>query len=214
MILQWKDLAECYGNKINNYKINFETAGRTTFALLFCSKYTYQEHSMMESSNGVHAEEKLLETDMWKKEIPKALKDSTELSGSRIIVTMVINRSPCELCSPYLISALNRLHYDFPVQFEKSCFILASKGYYEDKKFKIATKVSTLKKLKMAGWRLCVLQTGDKISKRGYGLLKALTYANLTTQLSDVYQNTGVSWDEVECASMHIIDENGVQIKM
>jgi hypothetical protein len=176
MILNWDDFSCFYSdgfNNLNQYKSKFEAASQTTFALLCCS-YAHEGHLLKPSiSNCVHAEQNLLQSDMWTTQIPLALSNWNELND-QIIVTMVINRSPCQICAPLLENALIEFHKKFPLRCDRSRFILACLGAYEDKNFTQFTTINDLIRLKNAGWELAVLEVDRKITERGNILLEGL----------------------------------------
>lgn len=176
MILHWDNFSRYYSdgfNHLNQYRSKFEAAGQTTFALL-CCHYAPAGHLLKPStSNHVHAEQNLLQTEMWTKQIPQALEEWNQFND-KMIVTMVVNRSPCQICAPLLVKALNHLHAQFPLRCEQNRFILAFRGVYEDKNFTHYTTITDLRRLKEAGWELCVLQMGPTLSNRGQMLLEGL----------------------------------------
>lgn len=171
MILHWEQLVLHYGSpEINAYRGRFEEAGQTTYGLL-CCRYSPTEDRLGYSS-GVHAEESLLQSMMWTTHIPKALQNWTP-HDSRIIVTLALNRSPCQSCANLLISALGAMYRNRPTALMNR-FILAAKGAYEDADMTMATTQNDLFRLREAGWELCVLQVGPALSARGYILLEGI----------------------------------------
>jgi hypothetical protein len=164
MILHWDQLVLHYGNQIRTHRRRFETAGQTTYGLL-CCKYVPSDSQLTYSSVD-HAEERLLESESWQAQIPDALEAWTPRSNT-IVVTMVINRSPCRSCTAQLSRALRNLHRRFPVKCDLNRFVLAVRGAYEDSEMVAATTFNDLLRLRGAGWELCALQVGHELSDRG-----------------------------------------------
>jgi len=178
-ILEWSELQLCYGAEIAVYRERFATAGDTTHALL-CCRFT-PSNSRIRSSGGQHAERKLLMSSLWTKEIPTAFANwlPADKSASPIVVTLVINRSPCRDCTGWLVKALTDLQWRFAARVPQGQFLLACRGAYEGKPteagyYEHATTIGDLKLLQDAGWRICVLQVGDELSPSGKQLLQAL----------------------------------------
>lgn len=178
MILHWRDLSSYYGSEIDAHRSFFEQAGQTTYGLLCCRFAPGNERR--EPSRGDHAEQRLLGSALWTREIPAALESWTELNRSPILVSLLINRSPCPMCTAELASALQALERRFPKRFQHAHFVLASRGAYQGKinpqlgYYDEATTVGGLRRLSGAGWKLCVLQTGTELSPSGVQLQQAL----------------------------------------
>jgi hypothetical protein len=171
MLLHWDQMVLHYGAEIGAYRQQFVTAGQTTYALL-CCRFAPGDY-LLRPSSGDHAEARLLESEIWTEQIPQALAD-WDPRGSRIVVTIAINRSPCRNCTQLLVGALNALHRRFPVACDANRFILASRGAYEDSAMQVATTRNDLIRLRDAGWELCVLQVEAALSARGRILLEGL----------------------------------------
>jgi hypothetical protein len=160
MILLWEQLVLHYGAELGAHRWRFEEGHQTTYALL-CCRFAPGGDYLRYNANE-HAEIRLLESDMWTEQIPRALENWTDFS-SRIVVTMAVNRSPCRGCARRLADALMDLHHRFPVRCDRNRFLLASRGAYEDRAMKISTTMASLAALRDAGWELCVLQVGQEV---------------------------------------------------
>src|SRR4051812_41089612 len=119
MLLHWDQLVLHYGHEIMGHRPRFEAAGMTTYGLL-CCRFTPDYRRLSSSPDG-HAEARLLQTKTWRVDLPGALAN-WEPRGSRIVVTMALNRSPCRTCSGELIRALNHLNNEFPARAEANRF--------------------------------------------------------------------------------------------
>jgi len=64
--------------------------------------------------------------------------------------------------------------WNHPVAADRSRFVLASRGNYVGRNLANATKITDLIRLRDAGWEMCVLQVGDRLSARGAELLVAI----------------------------------------
>ena len=164
MILHWLQLELFFGNQISQYAARFQTAGQTTYGLLLCR--SAMQGARLDYSSGEHAEARLLQSSMWREEIPAALEAWTQLDD-RIVVAIVINRSPCGSCTQQLCGALGELGRQFPLRAHSNRFLLASRGAYEDKAMVARTTQNDLHRLNDSGWELAVLQTGDALSRSG-----------------------------------------------
>jgi len=171
MILHWAQLVLHYGPTIDAHRPRFEVAGQTTYGLL-CCRYSPTE-DQLGYSTGAHAEANLLRSALWTTHLPSALRQWTP-HDSPIIVTLVLNRSPCQNCTVLLIDALSALYRDFPARGPGNRFILAAKGAYEDATMATRTTQNDLIRLRDAGWELCVLQVGPNLSARGQILLEGI----------------------------------------
>ncbi len=171
MILYWDELLRYYGPEVDVYYNNFLTAGRATFALL-CARFDPDDYQL-QPSDGDHAEARLLQTSVWTADLPAALAAWTEFSTG-LVITMAINRSPCQNCSALLIAALESVYRRFPVAAERTRFVLASRGAYEDADMQVATTQNDLIRLRDAGWELCVLRAGPRMPFRGNLLLEGI----------------------------------------
>jgi hypothetical protein len=173
MILLWDQLKLHYGDEIRRHKARFEIAGETTYGLLCCrfsptDRFTY-------SRDGEHAEARLLESDVWKVHVDRAL-SSWDPRGSTIVVTVAINRSPCRDCGDLLVKALEDLSRRHPSACDDETgnharFILACRGLYAGRQYILGTRKSLFPRLKEAGWEQCVLQLGKDLPASGKELL-------------------------------------------
>lgn len=178
MILHWKQLPLHYGNKdqFEKHAPKFEKAHQTTYALLCCRFAPGDDRVVANATD--HAERRLLQDPLWN-QVHDAFERWTA-HNDPIVTTMVINRSPCRDCAARLTGALHDLHNRFPVRAERGRFILACRGSYRasGSSYEKDTTVGDLRRLRDAGWELCVLQTGHEIgvqlSGRGQELLQAL----------------------------------------
>jgi hypothetical protein len=175
MRLHWQQLELHYGNsghgghELSLYKQYFMGAGWRTAGLLLCR---YTEDSLMDFSfRGGHAEEQLIDTVLWRRQIPNALKSEGHI-GDMINVCLVINRSPCSLCTNLLVRELYKMRKKRTATRDR--FILAMRGAYEDRDMITATTHNGLSKLNKAGWDICVLQTGSTLPARGKLLLQSV----------------------------------------
>lgn len=171
MILHWDQLPLHYGPELDAHRSHFEEAGQTTFGLL-CCRFSPSD-DRLGYSDGAHAEERLLTSDIWSREIPQAF-EGWMPGGSPIVVTMALNRSPCRVCAARLVQALGALQRRFPLRCEQNRFLLACRGVYEAGSAAQSTSFNDLRRLHAAGWQLCVLQTGARLSNRGQILLDSL----------------------------------------
>lgn len=171
MILHWDQLGLHYGHALlNNHRSQFAEAHQTTYGLL-CCRYSPTEDPLGYSA-GMHAEERLLQSAMWQRHIPQALRHWTP-HDSPVIVTLALNRSPCRRCVEHLIRALAALYRQRPAGLANR-FILVAKGAYEDAEGRQSTTQRDLFRLKNAGWELGVLQVGPTLSARGRILLEGI----------------------------------------
>ena len=111
MILHWDQLVLHYGAGVSIHRTRFEEASQTTYGLL-CCRYSPTEDELG-SSAGAHAEANLLQSTLWRTHLPNALRQWTP-HDSRIIVTLALNRSPCQACAARLVDALGALYREFP----------------------------------------------------------------------------------------------------
>jgi hypothetical protein len=192
MILDWPELLMCYGADIAEYRDRFATAGETTNALL-CCRFT-PSNSRVAASGGAHAERKLLISSLWTREIPEAFANWNPIGSAPIVVTLVINRTPCRACTGTLVKALSVLQWHFAARVPQARFLLACRGAYEGKPneagyYENATTTGDLKVLQDVGWSLCVLKVGDELSPSGRQLLQAL--GNLSDNSKKAVHLTG-----------------------
>lgn len=177
MILDWSELLLCYGADVARYRDRFATAGETTNALL-CCRFT-PSNSGVAASGGAHAERKLLISSLWTSEIPDAFANWEPDGSSPIVVTLVINRTPCRSCTGMLVKALSALQWQFAARVPQGRFLLACRGAYEGRPTEAgycenATTMGDLKALQDVGWSPCVLKVGSELPPSGKQLLQAL----------------------------------------
>lgn len=192
MLLHWNQLEHYYGPEIRAHRSHFHNPGQSTYGLL-CCRFAH-DHTRLAPSSGDHSEERLLQGQLWQ-QISNAVRNWVSYKtdkGSKVIVTMALNRSPCHpRCVPALFSALNQLQTSYSRRFFDSWrFILACRGAYQGTVtdagyFENATTDLDLQRLTDAGWEVCVLQTtlpasgstlepGDALPPSGRSLLQAL----------------------------------------
>jgi len=177
MIMDWQDLVSCYGEELDEYRGHFAEAGETTYGLLCCC--FAPSNARLAASGGEHSERKLLDSPLWTHEIPAALRAWTPLQRSPIVVTMVINRSPCRSCTGALEDALESLQWRFAGGFENARFLLACRGAYQGKVtsagyYENSTTIGGLNRLQKVGWNLCVLRVGETLAPSGKQRLQAI----------------------------------------
>lgn len=170
MILHWQQLPLHFGESIDIHRPHFEMAHRATYGLL-CCRFT-PGNDQIERSSGDHAEQRLLASPLWQVELPRAMEGYSTLQHSKLLVVMVINRSPCPGCSNLLRTALARLQMQYALRFQHSRFVIASLGVYEGSAG--ATTDQNLRALHDAGWELAVLQVGNDLTANGRQLLQGI----------------------------------------
>lgn len=184
MILHWKQILLYYGSEVDAHQSFLERAGQTTYALLLC-RWAPTGEQRLASHQGVHAEQRLLQTPLWTQEIPNALESWSLQDHHPIIITMALNRTPCVDCAAVLTDSLNRLEWKFAMRFQHTRFVLACRGYYQgDYLDPVSGQIRTdrvttdraLKQLQEAGWEVCVLQFADRLPDRGQELLNFLDH--------------------------------------
>ena len=196
MILHWEQIANHYGfgeieikrgkhqgkwvarDYLEQYRKKYLRAENATYGFLF-SPVSFEEIEMTQSGDGKHAEENLMETATWNRDIPVAINNAFEGYSDTFNVIVGINRTPCGNCTSLLVNKLNALHRRFPLRVEKARFILASLGAYrpnETKPQNPRTAIKDLSLLKAAGWELCVLQTGSRLTQNGAVLKETLEH--------------------------------------
>lgn len=176
MILHWQQMVLHYGGAVGVHRHRFERASQATYALL-CCRFAPGEDRLV--ANAVdHAERRLLQSSLWRTEIPEAIAGSSSLDRNKIVVTMAVNRSPCPDCARRLTQSLIDLHHRFPKRMDHARFVLASRGAYQGRVtdagyFGHATTTGDLRRLRDVGWEVCVLQLGGELSPSGQQLLEA-----------------------------------------
>jgi hypothetical protein len=181
---------EYYGDEISPNKDRLKVAGYQTHAMLAC-RWSPTENIAFQNFDGDHAEDQILADRIWRSDIPAAIGSWTDQNPAPMVVTLAINRSPCDRCAGNLAHALHDLHNRFALRTPQQHFLLAMRGYYESQKFMqngkyeetTVTTTGGLKLLKDAGWKLCVLLFDNETSALGSdrrklvrqrGLLQAL----------------------------------------
>lgn len=196
MILHWDQIANHYGygeieikggkhrgkwaaqDYFKHYQKKYLRAARATYGFLF-SPVSFEELERAQSGDGKHAEENLLETDTWKRDIPVAIDNSFQGYTDTFNVILGINRTPCGKCTKLLIEKLDAIYRRFPLRAEKARFILACLGAYkpgETKPEEPRTSVRDLTLLIRAGWEPCVLQTSKSLTQNGAVLKETLEH--------------------------------------
>jgi hypothetical protein len=182
MIITWDSLVECFGPEIDTHRPKFAVSEETTFGLLLSR---YGSTKLRYSYKKTHAEPNLLASDVWRKDIPEALRHWTELDGDNaIVVVMVLSRSPCSTCSELLVQELNELNKVNDLAFDRNSFVLACRGAYNPNPkggpdasvpvSYVSTSNHDLIRLRDVGWGLCVLQVGKQLAPSGEELLLGL----------------------------------------
>src|SRR5207302_1170427 len=80
MILHWERLAQFYGTELHRDRWRFEAAHQSTYALLCCR--LARGDDLVRASAGDHAEARLVETDLWEEDIPRALDPEVRFAGA------------------------------------------------------------------------------------------------------------------------------------
>jgi hypothetical protein len=124
-VLRWADAFRAHppgASEIAELRGVFRVQGYETYAAVTVDG---QLIGAVTSGGGGHAEERMLESDIWSKAVAQA-KIAAQSKGSSE-VAMLINRSPCTRCAPQLVNALKAIKGSSPgVQ-----FILAATGDYQ-----------------------------------------------------------------------------------
>ena len=172
--LDWSDALTYFGGDLDLHRTALSSASWTTHAILAC-RFVVGDVAKVESQDGEHAEQKLVNSKLWTEELDLALAN-WESRDAPMLVLLAINRSPCGYCARHLANALHRLIDRYPLKAERQHFILASLGYYHSNKDeersptsppKNFTTVSGINELREAGWRLCTLKFDGKATPRG-----------------------------------------------
>ena len=181
MIVNWEDLETYYGSDISIHRDHLNRAHQATYAMLAC-KWSSADPARFANQSNEHAEGRLLQSTVWREDVPSALDSRTDLDKQPMIVTLAINRSPCGHCAYMLAKALQELQFNFARRFENSVFLLASLGYYHSNKYLSpeheqrhpesnqplwVTTQRGLESLKNAGWHLAALSFDGKLTRRG-----------------------------------------------
>ncbi len=180
-VLMWSDAVAYFGTELDQYASRLRRASRATHGLLACRSVRGGD-TMLASRDGDHSEVRLLDTDVWKQQLPAALDAWVPGQSDPMVVLLAINRSPCGDCASVLANALHDLNDRFPLRCERQHFILASLGYYQGKRFMDGGRwdrgtVTTHRDMQAAhdaGWRHCVLDFGKGPTRRGAELLEYL----------------------------------------
>lgn len=172
--LEWCDAVSCFGPELDLHRVALSSAGWSTHGLL-CCRFLADDTASVVSSDGDHAEQKLLRSRLWTEDLVKALA-SWDPRSSPMLVLLALNRSPCGDCAHTLASALHQLNDQFALTTERQHFVLASLGYYHSGKDtqrsprNLPMTFSTdrgMRALKEAGWKLCTLNFGAGLTARG-----------------------------------------------
>jgi hypothetical protein len=181
MILHWGALEAEYGAEVAPHRAKFESAAWDTYAML-CSRLL-PSGARVVANDQLHAEAELLRYRAWQSDLPGALLTMRPSHAVQTVGVLVLNRSPCRNCAKLLISGLSQLATRVHGHFPEIQLILAFRGAYlghaeadEDghEWYRQATTTGDLERLDDAGWRLCVLQVGQKLSTRGRWILEAV----------------------------------------
>ena len=196
MILHWDQITNHYGygeiaikggkykgkwvarDYLQQYRNKYLRAENATYGFLF-SPLSFQEIEMTQSGDGKHAEENLLATETWTREIPRAIDQQVPGYNDQFNVILGINRTPCGNCTRLLLDKLGELHRRYPLRAQQARFILACLGAYqpgETSPDNPRTSIRDLSQLRAAGWELCVLQTGNSLTRNGKVLKETLEH--------------------------------------
>ena len=184
-VLSWPDALAYFGDDIDEHRKHLATAGQTTYGLLTC-RWSPSDAVRMASRSGEHAERRLVLSDVWR-ELDAAL-DAWDTRSDPMVILLALNRSPCADCAQVLAGALHQLDQRYALRCQRQHFILASLGYYQGAGFmrhasapqlrdapsRDVTTGSGLEALHDAGWKLCVLDFGQGVTRRGQELLAFL----------------------------------------
>jgi hypothetical protein len=186
-VLSWLDALTYFGPALDSHRDRLSKAGQTTHGLLAC-RWAPGEAVRMASQDGDHAERRLVLSPLWK-EIDAAL-SRWDLRDDPMLILLALNRSPCADCAAVLAGALHALEHRYALRCERQHFVLASLGYYQGAGFmstggaphllkarsRNVTTSTGLDALKHAGWKLCVLDFGTGLTRRGAELLEFLKH--------------------------------------
>jgi hypothetical protein len=179
MLLSWERLVAYYGAKeLGLHRWRFEKAHETTHGMLCCRWAPGEDR--IRASSGEHSEVRLIETDMWKEQIPAALHAWTP-RDQPIVTAMVLNRTPCAACSIRLARALEGLHGEHPGKCDINRFLLVCRGKYVGRGPGVMTLIPHLRMLREAGWELGVLQMGPDLPPSGRDLVQDLYHHSLAS---------------------------------
>ena len=189
-VLHWSDAVAYFGEDIQIHAEALSRATQATYGLLTC-RSAEQGTSQMVNRDGDHAERRLMLTPLWTRDLTAALSDWYP-GDDPMVILLAINRSPCADCAHVLASALHALNDRYALRCEKQYFILASLGLYQGRGFmadeaaphslrrpsRTVTTTRGLEILREAGWKLCVLDFGRGLTRRGTELLEYLQYSS------------------------------------
>jgi hypothetical protein len=177
MLLSWERLMAYYGaDELAIHRWRFEQAGETTHGML-CCRWS-PDGDRVRASSGEHCEVRLLQTDLWTQHIPGAVRAWTP-ANQPIVTAMVLNRTPCADCTNRLVEALEALQKQYPVACENNRFLLVCRGKYWGRGPGVMTLIPHLRRLREAGWELCVLQMGSDLPPSGRELAEDLRHHRL-----------------------------------
>src|SRR5262245_22963955 len=161
MLLSWERLIAYYGaRELASHRWRFEQAHETTYGALCCRWVPGDDR--VRASSDEHCEVRLVQSDLWDEQLPAALRAWTP-RDQPFVTAMVLNRTPCSACSTRLTAALERLQKQYPVACETNRFLLVCRGKYTGRQPGTMTLIPHLRKLREAGWELCVLQMGSEL---------------------------------------------------
>ena len=196
LVLSWKEMLRVFGGELRSQQRALEKATQATNGLLACSALP-GGHVALNSQNREHAEERLVDSALWRDQITEALR--AWRPGQRPILTLLaINRAPCSHCAHLLAGELHALRTRTGQPTGPHRFVLASLGYYQGSRFmngmpsphaqskssaaqgakaysKEVTTDRGLQALKGAGWLLRVTEFGNGPTRRGDELLEFLS---------------------------------------
>lgn len=200
MHVKWSDLVKYYGSELRQHEQSLSKAGDATHAVLSmgCTAHDTSISPKHTSQSGEHAEERLVRSDAWLKDLPKLIQSFNDVSTGYLIATVIINRAPCGHCAHIMAESLVALEKKVgnTKLFERCKFVVASLGYYQGKNFMAddeqkrfhavsgkniaVTTDKGLERMLSVGWSLRVLavdnvETGeDGITERGKELIEFL----------------------------------------
>jgi len=184
-ILNWNDAVDYFGNELEPHRKKLCEASWATYGLLAC-RSAQGGTTRVVNGDGEHAERKLIMSDIWAKDLDSAL-STWDPRSTPMLILVLLNRSPCSDCSHLLAGALHQYNDRYALTTEKQHFILGSLGYYhsnkppDEGKGQLPKTFSTDRGMRAmidAGWKLCVIDFGPGLTRRGHELhtyLKGLT---------------------------------------
>ena len=187
-VLNWSDVVAYFGDVINEYSIPLKRAKYETYALLACRNTEHGE-AMFLNKNGDHAEADLVRSRLWQEQLDAAISE-WDVRSDPMVIMLLLNRAPCSHCAHLLASALHELNRRYAIRALKQYFVLGMLGnYHSNKPFQKAmlpegmdiynqktfdktfSSQRGFSELKEAGWKPCVLDFGQGLTRRGKELL-------------------------------------------